>query len=352
VRLLQTIAGAPHGGAELFFEDLASALARAGLAQHAVIRAVPDRARMLRSLGITVDTLPFAGPLDLYTPWRLRRIAHAFKPDVVLGWMNRACRAMPTGPFARIGRLGGYYKLKYYASCDALICNTRDIRDYVVREGWPEDRAFHIPNFSPTEHARPLPRDSFATPADAAIVLVLARLEAAKGIDTAISALAHLPRAVLWIAGEGSLLSELERHAASCGVAERVRFLGWRTDRAELLRAADVCLVPSRHEPFGNVVVNAWSCGTPLVACRSQGPGALIADGDDGLLVPVDDPPAMAAAIARLLGDEDLRARLIAHGSAKAKNEYSEAVVAARYVQVFRQVMAQRADLRTLGSPA
>ncbi|MDX2144002.1 MAG: glycosyltransferase [Rhodospirillaceae bacterium] len=352
MRLLQTLAGAAHGGAELFFEDLAGAFARAGVDQHLVIRAAPERLAKLRRLNAGLDTLPFAGPLDVFSPWRLQRIARRFKPDVILGWMNRACRAMPSGNFVRVGRLGGYYNLKYYRSCDALICNTVDIRDYVVREGWPAERAFHIPNFSPVEDATPLPRTSFDTPPEAKILLVLARLERVKGIDTAIAALAHIPDAVLWIAGEGGLLNELRNQARGGGVLDRVRFLGWRADRGALLRTADVCLVPSRHEPFGNVVVNAWAQGTPLVASRSEGPGALIADGEDGLLVPVDDAVALASAAKRVLADRGLAQRLVAGGRRKSRDTYSEAAVVARYLEVFRALTAARADLRPRQSPA
>jgi glycosyltransferase involved in cell wall biosynthesis len=197
------MAGAVHGGAETFFEDLTAAFARAGQTQMAVTRPVPERLSLLQALGVEVRSLPFGGALDLITPWKLRGIAAVWKPDVILGWMNRACTVMPSGDVARIGRLGGYYALKYYRRCDALICNTRDIRDYVVREGWPMDRAHYVPNFCPLLSDAPLPRTSFDTPKDAAILLILARLEEVKGIDTAIRALAHVPDAVLWIAGEG-----------------------------------------------------------------------------------------------------------------------------------------------------
>jgi glycosyltransferase involved in cell wall biosynthesis len=164
--------------------------------------------------------------------------------------------------------------------------------------------------------------------------------------------LAQIPGAVLWIAGEGGLLTELQAQSRVQGVLDRVRFLGWRADRAALLRASDVCLVPSRREPFGNVVVNAWAHGTPLVACRSEGPGALIADGEDGLLTAVDDAPGLARAAQRILADESLARRLIAGGRRKAQETYSETAVVARYLEVFCAITAARADLRPRQSSA
>src|SRR5208337_2463289 len=118
--------------------------------------------------------------------------------------------------------------------------------------------------------------ETIGTPAGTPVLLVLARLQPAKGIDTAIRALAHIPDAVLWIAGDGPLLRDLQALADEVGVSSRVRFLGWRDDRSALLRAASLVLVPSRHEPFGNVVVNAWAHGVPLVATHSEGPGYLV----------------------------------------------------------------------------
>jgi len=336
------MAGGAYGGAETFFEDLAAAFARAGVRQRAVIRPAPAREAKLTAAGIAVDTLPFGGPLDLYTPWRLRRIAAAERPDVVLGWMNRACRVLPRGPFARIGRLGGYYDLKYYRRCDALICNTRDIRDYVIRAGWPAARAHYIPNFCPALPEPALPRASFGTPAAARILLILARLEETKGIDIAIAALRRIPDAVLWIAGEGGLRDALQRQTVDDGVAARVRFLGWRADRGALLKAADAVLVPSRHEPFGNVIVNAWVHDVPVVAAASEGPRALIEHGSDGLLVPVGDAAALADAVSALLARPDARERLIAGGRAKAAAEYSETAVVRGYLEVFRALADRR----------
>ena len=331
MRILQVMASGLHGGAEVFYEDLAQALARRGVAQAAVIRPYPDRARLLEAAGIPVTMLTFGGPFDLVSPWKLKGVALAWKPDIVLGWMNRATRSLPKGPWVNVGRLGGYYDLKYYTRCRALICNTPDIADYVIREGRAAADVHYIPNFCPVAPGNPLARSSLDTPDDAKVLLILARLHEAKGIDIALRALVDVPDTYLWIAGEGPLEADLKRRAADLGVAPRVRFLGWRDDRAALLRAADICLVPSRHEPFGNVVVNAWAHGTPVIAAAAQGPQYLINHTADGLKVPIDDAPALADAIGTLLADPALAARLVEGGRLRAATEFSEEAVATRY---------------------
>ena len=328
-----------HGGAELFFEDLLPALSQAGLTQSAVIRRYPTRAAKLADAGIPSEMLRFGGPFDLLSPWKLRTHAQAFRPEIVMGWMNRACASLPSGPWINVGRLGGYYDLKYYRRCRAFICNTPDIADYVVRQGKPASAVHYIPNFCTVAPGPAVASDALHTPVGVPILVVLARLQPQKGIDTAIRALAEIPDAVMWIAGDGPLEDSLVKLAQEAGVADRVRFLGWRDDRSALLKAATAVLIPSRHEPFGNVVVNAWAHGVPLVATRSEGPGYLVRDGEDGLLVPVDDPSVLAAATRRVIADRSLAQHLIAEGTRRAAAEFSEAAVVARYLEVFNAIV-------------
>jgi glycosyltransferase involved in cell wall biosynthesis len=330
------VASGLHGGAELFYEDLVTGLAATDVAQACVIRPYPTRAAKLEAAGCPTTMLRFGGPFDLITPFKLARAARAFDPDIVLGWMNRACRILPRGRWHVVGRLGGYYDLKYYRRCSHLICNTPDIRDHVIRHGWDPVRAFYIPNFCPVRDEPAVDRRALA--GTAKVLLILARLQPAKAIDVAIRAMANVKDTVLWIAGDGPEEKALKRLVGDLQLEPRVRFLGWRDDRSALLRAADICLVPSRHEPFGNVVVNAWAHGTPLIAAASQGPAFLVRDGEDGLVVPVDAPDALAEAVNRLLNDPGLAQRLVDGGRRRTAAEFSQSAVIARYREVFAEI--------------
>ncbi|MGE0717936.1 MAG: glycosyltransferase [Alphaproteobacteria bacterium] len=340
LRLLQAMGGARHGGAEAFFVRLAGALHRAGLPQRVVIRRNGERAAALRAQGVEPVELPFGGWLDLRTGAALRRLAAAWKPQVILGWMNRASSVLPRGPFVRVGRLGGYYDLKYYGRCQHLIGNTRDIVDYVVRAGWPAERAHYLPNFVDAAPAAPADRRLLDTPTDAPVVLAAGRLHMNKGFDVLLEALAQVPDAILWLAGDGPERELLARRAASLGVVPRVRMLGWRDDMPALYAAADMLACPSRHEPLGNVVIEAWAHGLPVVAATSPGPAALIRDGETGLLVPVDDADRLAAALRRALGDPALRARLAEAGRAEHHESFTEHAVVGRYLDFFARVAA------------
>ena len=333
MRVLQVMAGAPHGGAETCFVDTVLALHRAGFEQKVVIRRDAARTALLKRGGVEAIELPF-GPrwIDLKTRSSLRRITDSFKPDIAMAWMKRAASFLRRGDHVGVGWLGGFYDLKYYRHCDHLAAMSPDMRDHVVREGWPADRAHILRAYAPGGEGHRIARD------DRPLLLALGRLHEAKAFDVLIDAVAAVPEVQLWIAGEGELRGALESQIARLGLGDRVRLLGWRNDRLDLLATADLCVFPSRYEPFGIVSIEAWAAGVPLVATRSAGPGALIEDGSDGLLVPIDDAPALTAAIRRVFGDADLKARLVANGRRRYEAEFTEAAVVASYKALFERI--------------
>ena len=343
MRLLQAMAGRRRGGAERFFARLAVAFERAGIEQHLLIRVGAACAGWLEEGGVRPVALPFGGGLDAVSARRFRREVESFRPDVVLTWMNRASGFCPraTG-FVHVGRLGGYYNLRYYRHCQHLIANTHDIVEYVRREGWAKPVEY-LPNFA---RAAPLPavaRGDLDTPDDAPLLLALGRLHRSKGFDVLLEALRSVPGAYLWLAGSGPLGGELRRLAAALGVVDRVRFLGWRDDVAALHAAADVLVCPSRHEPLGNVVIEAWAHGNPVVAAAAAGPAALIEDGVSGLSVAVDDASALAAALRRVIGEAGVAARLAAGGRRAYEAEFTESIVVGRYLSFLDQISREAA---------
>lgn len=333
--LLHTMGSAQNGGAETYFVDLVSAFARAGLSQAAVIRAHPGRHAALAAANIPTRVAPFSRPLDVSTKAQVAQIAADTNAKIILAWMNRAASLTPVGAWKRIGRLGGYYKLKNYRGFDALVANTQDIADWIVGQGWPKERAHFIPNFANAGEGERIDRASLATPEGAPLLLGMGRLHDSKAHDISLRALALLPEAFLWIAGDGPEEAALKQLANDLGVAGRVRFLGWRDDAASLYRTADVCVFPSRFEPFGNVVVQAWAHGIPVVAAKSAGPSAIMTDGHDGFLVPIDDAAALADRVTALLGDPLRRTALIAAGLRRVEQRYSEAAVVGQWRALF-----------------
>ncbi|HUI17538.1 MAG TPA: glycosyltransferase [Alphaproteobacteria bacterium] len=340
IRVLQVMAGARHGGAEAFFTRLVPALASAGLEQRVVIRRDAERAAKLRKEGLEPLELPFRPFLDLGTHLALKRAVKEFAPQIVLTWMNRASAVCPRGRFVHAARLGGYYDLRYYRKSQHLIGNTVDIVAYLRRSGWPAERTHYLPNFVDTEPASPVARASLGTPEGAPVLLALGRLHSDKAFDVLLDALAALEGVHCWLAGEGPERAALEAQAARRGLGERLHFLGWREDVGALFAAADLLVCPSRIEPLGNVVIEAWARKVPIVAGASAGPKGLIADGENGLLVPLEDAGALAGAIRRVLEDGELARRLVAGGSAAHEKSFTKPAVVARYMEFFEKVAA------------
>ncbi len=345
MRILQAIAGAPHGGAERFFERLVPALGRAGVEQRVLIRKDARRAQLLRAEGLDVHQLSFGGRFDFSTRRAFARHARAFKPDIVFTWMSRASAKAPASPagegrFVRVARLGGYYDLKYYRGCDYLVGDTQSIVDYLTSEGWPAEKAVYLPNFVDDAAGQPIPRKELYIPESAPILLGLGRLHTNKAFDVLLKALALVPDAYLLLAGVGPEEAALEALATKLGIKPRVRFLGWRDDVPRLFATANLFVHPARHEPLGNVVIEAWAQGVPVVSTASQGPAVLIEDGVSGLLSPVDQPEPLAAAIHKALADADLRRGLAGAGRAVYEARYTERAVVAAYKAFFEKVLA------------
>lgn len=349
LRVLQAMAGAPVGGIETFFFDGVVALAEAGLEQFVICRPnVPHQLERLAKAGIPFATDGFTN----WWPWPTALVFAAaragFKPDLAQFWTGRAARFAVRAPgIANIGWFGGYRQMKDFTSCDDFIGITPDLIRHLQEGGADPARTARVHTFSALseeETAAPVSRASLDTPEGVPLLLILARLHPKKGVDTLLDALAKVPEAHLWIAGEGEERAAYEAQMRKLGLEDRVRFLGWRDDRAALLAAADICVMPSRYEPFGTVMAEAWSSGTPLIVAAAQGPRAYVKDGENGLMVPIDDAGALAHAIARVIAEPELRARIVAGGHTTYDRDFTkEAYV--RGTLAFYRAVAGRAGM-------
>jgi glycosyltransferase involved in cell wall biosynthesis len=149
-----------------------------------------------------------------------------------------------------------------------------------------------------------------------------------------------MPECVLWLAGEGPAREDLQNLAQKLGIAARVKFLGWRTDRGALLKAADICVLPSRYEPFGTVILEAWESRVPFIACASDGPRAHIRHGENGMITPIDDAAALGHAIKQVLQNKDLRDRIVAQGYAEYQADFTREAVTRQWMGFYKKIQA------------
>jgi len=180
-------------------------------------------------------------------------------------------------------------------------------------------------------------------PEGARVLLAVCRLVEQKGVDVAVRALAAVrhehPEAVLVVLGDGPERAALERVAADLDVAEAVFLPGRVGDVAAWLRRAELVVHPVRWEGFGLALLEAMLAERPAVASAVSSVPEIVVDGETGLLVPPNDPTALAAAIARLLSDRVLAERLGSAGLARARSEFSVERMARRTLAVYERAV-------------
>jgi glycosyltransferase involved in cell wall biosynthesis len=266
--------------------------------------------------------------------------AHVYQaapPALVLGRLSRAKVAITehyTG-FQR-GLVTGYDRVlakRSFEHADVVAPVSEELAGH-LRELAPGARIEVVPNVVDVA--------AFAPPAVAAApgrrLLNVAALAEKKGHRHLLEALADIPGATLDVVGDGELRGELERLAATLGVADRVTFHGERSkeDVAELMRAADLFVLASLAENLPVVLIEAQASGLPAVATDVGGVSELV-DAEAGVLVTTADAPALAVAIASTLDrlDEFDPAAL----AQRARNRYSYEAICDRWTAIYRRLL-------------
>jgi glycosyltransferase involved in cell wall biosynthesis len=308
----------------------------------------------LERSGVDFVRLPSRRDLDPALVTRLARAFQALRADVVHTHLVHADvygaaaaaltgRALVstkhnddpfrTGPFRHVERIVSRRARRIVAITEALH------RFLVERAGLPPEKVVTIPYGLDERPPAWGPNPPLQLPAGARILLAVARLVPQKGLDTAVRALPAIrerhPHAVLVVAGEGPEHDALRALAAGLGVADAVVLPGRAGDVAALYQAADVFVHPARWEGFGLVLLEAMLSGLPVVASRVSSIPEIVADGVTGLLVPPDDPQALAGAVDRVLGDETLRLELCRAGRERTRAKFSVERMARRTAELY-----------------
>ena len=349
MRILHIMAGKSSGGAETYSTDVMLSLHQAGIDQYVVMPETALRTAMLVKAGLQVDTQILRRPFPPWQRLQMRRLIAHEKPDIIHCWMRRAASlvsGLDTKKTPLIGWFGNYKDMRHFVHCTHFVGVTNDIVAHMKKNGAPETKTSYIPTFPSVEDMPALDRATLKTPNDAKVLLTLSRLHPAKGLDTLMQAVKNIPDCYLWLAGEGPLRNDLENLSLQLGIQNRVRFLGWRTDRGALLRAADLCVLPSRYEPFGTVILEAWATRIPLVACRSAGPAAYIRHGINGMLGPVDDAGELARNIRSLIDDGDLRQKIVTCGYEDYHSHYTRETVTGQWIHYYQDLANASHDCR------
>jgi L-malate glycosyltransferase len=238
---------------------------------------------------------------------------------------------------------------------DAIVLTTPAARN---RLPWPDmvrDRVFMLPHgidadlFSPEDSADAAARISAGQ--EDPTILFFANVVPRKGIFTLIEAFAivarHNPNAILRVAGDGSALDEVKRRAASLSCIDRIEFLG-RQDRGaapSLFRNCDVYCLPSRGEPYATTVLEAMSCGKPIVVTDAGGLPYMVHD-SGGKRVPVGDSALLAEALLDLLDHPEKRLAMGRYNRKLVEETMTWENVVSQLEEIYRQVIQRTASKR------
>ena len=234
---------------------------------------------------------------------------------------------------------------------DRIICVSEGVRGVVLeREGIDPEKVKVIPNgvpLAPEESDPVTEREMLAElglePDNEVVGLVANLNRTVKGvryfIEAAPAIVAARPRVRLLVVGEGRDRGRLEALAERLGVADRVRFTGFRSDVHRLYPLMDVSALTSLSEGLSITILESMSHGIPVVATRVGGNPELVADGETGILVPPRDPEAFAEAVIGLLANPQERRRMGVAGRERAEREFSQDQIARRYEALYDEVL-------------
>ena len=357
------------GGAEHALLMLAEALDRGSWQPTLLLEEAPGAERLAERAEATGLTVRWIEPLPLGASGARRlpaaaRFVRGERPDVFhahLSWPLAAKYGLAAAVLARVPAViatvqlipemrldrSSFLQLRALSrSVDRYIAVSHAVaRQLVDRFRWPAAKVEVVHNAVDLDRvaaaAPPGLRGELTGGAERPIVLTPARLEEQKGHSVLLRAAAAVPDAVFVLAGEGSLREALEAEARELGVADRVRFLGERSDIAELLAACDVFALPTLYEGSSLAVLEAMAARRPVVSSLIGGTDELIDDGRSGLLVPPGDADALAAALRRLIADGELRASLAARARERVERDFTRAAMAARVSRIYAEALAR-----------
>jgi glycosyltransferase involved in cell wall biosynthesis len=264
-------------------------------------------------------------------------------PRILVLWGSAADGV---GPFRRTLRFALARRLA--RRCERIISLASAAIPNLERHGFDPRRIRHIANGVDTQRFRP--HDGAAGddplpggwPRMGPVAISVARLVPAKAHDVLLDAWTEVvrahPGATLLVVGEGPLRDEIEVRSRRLGIGGSLRMLGTQNDVPALLGRSDLYVSSSRTEGMSNAILEAASCGLPVVATRVGGAADVIEDGVTGLLVPPGDAAALAGAIEGLLRDPERRARMGALARRRAVELFSIEAVVEQYIDQYREL--------------
>lgn len=329
--VLNLMLGTKRGGLEQAALDYAESLSHAGIPALSVISPSAWVEAMMVAAKVPHQSLRNHGRVDFFARMRLRALAKKTNATAVICHGNRALNLALwafNGPeWPKVIAVAHNYKTKRFAKANHCFAITEHLAAYLKTTGVTNISL--MPNM--VRIGATAQREPFRTPP---VIGTMGRFVAKKGFIHFIEALAVLhSRDIAFkalLGGDGEEADALTERIARYGLEGNVERTGWVQNKSAFFASLDIFVLPSLHEPFGIVLIEAMSVAVPTISTDAEGPSEIIHHGVDGILTPRADPEKLADAIAQLMANPEHATALGAAGAAMVAKEYSMDAMASR----------------------
>lgn len=338
MHIINAMFGARAGGLEQAAVDYAESLIMEGHQVTTILNPNSPLKDAFHKTGSSIVEMVHFGEWDFIAKFRLKLIIKKIKPDCVVTHGRRAallCKHLHPHVFP-VTHSGYQAFLKDFPG---LLAMTNHLRQEFIDYGYPATQIYYVPNMVRVGNAIPTP-GPYHTPIRLGS---MGRLEEKKGFQILIQAVKHLQDQgydfQLTLAGEGTYKEKLQQLVSSLCLEKIVHFPGWIKESKDFFQKTDIFCLPSLKEPFGIVLLEAFRWGIPTVASDADGPKEIATDQKDALVVPRNNPEALAEAIKILMKDPELGKELSKNAFEKVQSVYNIKIVAKRLTTVLSQLL-------------
>jgi len=322
-------------------------------------------AEKIRRGGVEVTLIGLGTVYDVRAVWKLRAYLAQRRIDIVQTCLfgfdlfaNCAARLAGVPAVISTRRERAVWKRLRHRTAQSManffvhmiVANSAAVKEFVMaQEGVPADKVAVIYNgIEPSDYqyagSAAAVREELSIAPDRTVIATVSNFGALKGhshlIRAAALVRARVPQALFLFVGAGPCMSDAVACAKASGVEDMVRFAGLREDIGRVLAACDLFAFPSLTEGFPNAVLEALCAGVPVVATRVGGIPEMIEHGVDGVLVPPQDPEALAREIVRLCHEKERARALAARGREKAGKYFSAEHMASAYGRLYGRLLS------------
>ncbi|MBP7189995.1 MAG: glycosyltransferase family 4 protein [Rickettsiaceae bacterium] len=302
-KILNIMLSRDLGGIQQSFVDYSKALKIAG---YDVVSVISTGAKV--KIDDPVYRIVNLGNWDILSILQLALIISSFKPDVIIAHGNRAMKFAQKTKSSKSILIGvaHNYSTKCIKECDYIFAITGHLRNYLISQDVPKKKLMLMPNMIDVSSSPYIEQEL----SDVPVIGVMGRFVKKKGFDFFLYSLSLLKaRGVKFkaiIAGGGEEDIKLQELSAKLSLDDTVEFIGWVSNKDDFFDKIDIFCLPSTHEPFGIIVLEAMSYSKPVVSTDSEGPSEMIKDGKTGVLCNVGSAKDMADKLEYLIVNKDL----------------------------------------------